>query len=247
MLKELRDDRGLELAEVGKVDVIHGRLVAEDHDGKAMLDEPIKDFHGAALKGCDECADFLGPCRRPLGRERRERRRLLERPHPHRRRPAGVRPRRSGSSRSASSSKPEALERLDRLDKKVAVSALQRSSTRTARSSSTSRSTSRSTGGRTGPPSGNRSVSLDARRTRRTARLHAITRGGGTGSSSIAARPRGGPPRRRGVPAGGAPAGGDPAGRASPKRGGRHRSRLQELRGASCGSGSSANVRGSSA
>ncbi len=24
------------------------------------VDEPIKDFHGAALKGCDECADFLG-------------------------------------------------------------------------------------------------------------------------------------------------------------------------------------------
>ena len=24
------------------------------------VDEPIKNFHGAALKGCDECADFLG-------------------------------------------------------------------------------------------------------------------------------------------------------------------------------------------
>jgi coenzyme F420 hydrogenase subunit beta len=24
------------------------------------VDEPVKDFHGAALKGCDECADFLG-------------------------------------------------------------------------------------------------------------------------------------------------------------------------------------------
>jgi coenzyme F420 hydrogenase subunit beta len=24
------------------------------------VDEPIKDFHGAALKGCDECADFIG-------------------------------------------------------------------------------------------------------------------------------------------------------------------------------------------
>ncbi len=24
------------------------------------VDEPVKNFHGAALKGCDECADFLG-------------------------------------------------------------------------------------------------------------------------------------------------------------------------------------------
>ena len=28
--------------------------------GATLLEEPIRDFHGAALKGCDECADFLG-------------------------------------------------------------------------------------------------------------------------------------------------------------------------------------------
>ena len=25
-----------------------------------LIEEPVRDFHGAALKGCDECADFLG-------------------------------------------------------------------------------------------------------------------------------------------------------------------------------------------
>jgi coenzyme F420 hydrogenase subunit beta len=60
MLRELRDERGLLLSQVGKVDVIHGRMIVEDHDGNRMVDEPVRDFHGAALKGCDECADFLG-------------------------------------------------------------------------------------------------------------------------------------------------------------------------------------------
>jgi coenzyme F420 hydrogenase subunit beta len=32
----------------------------EYRDGEVAVDEPIKNFHGAALKGCDECADFLG-------------------------------------------------------------------------------------------------------------------------------------------------------------------------------------------
>jgi coenzyme F420 hydrogenase subunit beta len=60
MLRLLRDERGLDLAQVGKVDVIHGRMIVEDRDGGVVVDEPVKDFHGAALKGCDECADFLG-------------------------------------------------------------------------------------------------------------------------------------------------------------------------------------------
>jgi len=29
-------------------------------DGAVALDEPIKNFHHSALKGCDECADFMG-------------------------------------------------------------------------------------------------------------------------------------------------------------------------------------------
>ena len=60
MLRELRDKRGLDLDRVSKVDVIHGRMIVEYRDGKVAVDEPVKDFHGAALKGCDECADFLG-------------------------------------------------------------------------------------------------------------------------------------------------------------------------------------------
>jgi coenzyme F420 hydrogenase subunit beta len=60
MLRELRDERGLLLSQVGKVDVIHGRMIVEDREGNRLVDEPVRDFHGAALKGCDECADFLG-------------------------------------------------------------------------------------------------------------------------------------------------------------------------------------------
>src|SRR5262249_46335117 len=60
MLRELRDERGLDLGAVGRVDVIHGKLVVQDQDGRELIREPIKNFHGVALKGCDECADFLG-------------------------------------------------------------------------------------------------------------------------------------------------------------------------------------------
>ena len=42
------------------MDVIHGRMIVEGTDGQVLVDEPVRDFHGAALKGCDECADFLG-------------------------------------------------------------------------------------------------------------------------------------------------------------------------------------------
>jgi coenzyme F420 hydrogenase subunit beta len=60
MLGLLRDERGLDLAEVGKVDVIHGRMFVFDRAGAVLVDEPVKAFHSAALKGCDECADFAG-------------------------------------------------------------------------------------------------------------------------------------------------------------------------------------------
>ncbi len=60
MLRLLRDERGIDLDRVSKVDVIHGRMIVEYRDGQVAVDEPVKDFHGAALKGCDECADFLG-------------------------------------------------------------------------------------------------------------------------------------------------------------------------------------------
>jgi coenzyme F420 hydrogenase subunit beta len=35
-------------------------MVVEYRDGPLAVNEPVKNFHGTALKGCDECADFLG-------------------------------------------------------------------------------------------------------------------------------------------------------------------------------------------
>ena len=60
MLEEVRDKRGVNLDEVGRVDVIRGKLIVQDRAGETIFEEPIRDFHGAALKGCDECADFMG-------------------------------------------------------------------------------------------------------------------------------------------------------------------------------------------
>jgi len=60
MLDLLQKDRGIDIDRVSKVDVIRGRMIVEYRDGELAVDEPIKNFHGAALKGCDECADFLG-------------------------------------------------------------------------------------------------------------------------------------------------------------------------------------------
>jgi len=125
MLKDLRDDRGVDLAALGKIDVIHGRLIAQDLAGETMIDEPIKDFHGAALKGCDECADFLGRAADvsvgSVGSEAGWSSVLL-------RTEAGLRAfdLAAPGLEISELSRPEALERLDRLDKKVARSALQR-------------------------------------------------------------------------------------------------------------------------
>ena len=125
MVRDLSEERGLCLADIGKVDVIHGRMIVEDRSGSTVVDEPVKDFHGAALKGCDECADFLG-------------------------RGADISVGSVGSAPGYSSviirteagarafaavrrelevtdvESPEALERLDRLDKKIAFNSLQR-------------------------------------------------------------------------------------------------------------------------
>jgi len=60
ILRELRDKRKVDLDRVEKVDVIHGKMIVEYRDGQLAVNEPVKNFHGSALKGCDECADFLG-------------------------------------------------------------------------------------------------------------------------------------------------------------------------------------------
>jgi len=60
MLEEIRDKRSVDLDNVGRIDVIRGKLIVQDLEGATIFEEPIRDFHGAALKGCDECADFMG-------------------------------------------------------------------------------------------------------------------------------------------------------------------------------------------
>jgi coenzyme F420 hydrogenase subunit beta len=60
MLEEIRDKRNIDLDNVGRVDVIRGKMIVQDLEGVTIFEEPIRDFHGAALKGCDECADFMG-------------------------------------------------------------------------------------------------------------------------------------------------------------------------------------------
>jgi coenzyme F420 hydrogenase subunit beta len=60
ILRELRDRRRVDLDRVRKIDVISGKMIVEYRDGQLAVNEPVKNFHGTALKGCDECADFLG-------------------------------------------------------------------------------------------------------------------------------------------------------------------------------------------
>ena len=125
MLDEVRDRRGVDLDEVGRVDVIRGKLIVQDKAGETIFEEPIRDFHGAALKGCDECADFMGHAadisvgsvgsadgyssvlirtEEGLDAWSHVREKLLTR----------------------SLDKPQALDKLDALDKRVAFSSLKR-------------------------------------------------------------------------------------------------------------------------
>jgi coenzyme F420 hydrogenase subunit beta len=60
--EELVEQRNIDIDEVGKMDVLHGKLMVDDLDGERILTEDIENFHDAALKGCDECADFTGLC-----------------------------------------------------------------------------------------------------------------------------------------------------------------------------------------
>ena len=60
VLRELRDRRHIDLDRVEKIDVIHGKMIVEYRDGQLAVNESVKNFHNTALKGCDECADFLG-------------------------------------------------------------------------------------------------------------------------------------------------------------------------------------------
>jgi coenzyme F420 hydrogenase subunit beta len=125
MVRDLSEQRGVPLSEIGKVDVIHGRMIVEDRSGATLVDEPVKDFHGAALKGCDECADFLGRGADisvgSVGSAPGYSSVIV-------RTEAGARALQSVRSQLETTDleSPEALERLDRLDKKIAFKSLQR-------------------------------------------------------------------------------------------------------------------------
>jgi coenzyme F420 hydrogenase subunit beta len=43
---------------VASIDIRDGRFVARDRDGDEVLGQPVARLRGAALAGCDECADF---------------------------------------------------------------------------------------------------------------------------------------------------------------------------------------------
>mgnify|MGYP000120859371 CR=1 FL=1 len=60
--EQLEEERGISPDEIGKMDVLHGKMMAYNHDGDLILEEDVENFHDAALKGCDECADFTGFC-----------------------------------------------------------------------------------------------------------------------------------------------------------------------------------------
>jgi coenzyme F420 hydrogenase subunit beta len=109
--------------EVGKVDVIHGRMVVADRGGVTMIDEPVKDFHGAAL-GLRRVRRLPRPSRRRVRRQCRQRggySSVMVRTEP-----APVLSAAWVRARHRPDAAPQALGRLDRLDKKVAARTLQR-------------------------------------------------------------------------------------------------------------------------
>ncbi|WP_254837898.1 Coenzyme F420 hydrogenase/dehydrogenase, beta subunit C-terminal domain [Natronomonas marina] len=62
MGEKLEAERGIAPEDIGKMDVLHGNMMVYDHSGEMILEEDVEEFHDAALKGCDECADFTGYC-----------------------------------------------------------------------------------------------------------------------------------------------------------------------------------------
>ncbi|MEE8443191.1 MAG: Coenzyme F420 hydrogenase/dehydrogenase, beta subunit C-terminal domain [Dehalococcoidia bacterium] len=51
---------GVDPRRMEKVNVSEGVLSVYDADRRILLERPVREFHGAALRGCDECADFSG-------------------------------------------------------------------------------------------------------------------------------------------------------------------------------------------
>jgi coenzyme F420 hydrogenase subunit beta len=125
MLEEIQDKRDVNLDEVGRVDVMKGKLIVQDKSGETIFEEPIRDFHGAALKGCDECADFMGHAADisvgSVGSEDGYSSVLIRTQEGL---DAFAHVREKLLTRSLD--KPQALDKLDALDKRVAFSSLKR-------------------------------------------------------------------------------------------------------------------------
>src|SRR5215216_4066557 len=125
MLEEIQDKRDVDLEEVGRVDVMRGKLIVQDKSGETIFEEPIRDFHGAALKGCDECADFMGHAADisvgSVGSEDGYSSVLIRTEEGLE---AFAHVREKLLTRSLD--KPQALDKLDALDKRVAFSSLKR-------------------------------------------------------------------------------------------------------------------------
>jgi coenzyme F420 hydrogenase subunit beta len=62
MGERIEDEHGIDRQDIEKMDVLHGKMMAYGADGTLLLEEDVEEFHDAALKGCDECADFTGYC-----------------------------------------------------------------------------------------------------------------------------------------------------------------------------------------
>jgi coenzyme F420 hydrogenase subunit beta len=45
-----------------ELDVLDGKMKVFGHEAEELLIADVENFHDAALKGCDECADFTGYC-----------------------------------------------------------------------------------------------------------------------------------------------------------------------------------------
>jgi coenzyme F420 hydrogenase subunit beta len=60
MLEEIRDKRNVDLDDVGLVDIIRGKMIVQDLEGEVHLRGADPGLSRRALKGCDECADFMG-------------------------------------------------------------------------------------------------------------------------------------------------------------------------------------------
>lgn len=52
--------RDVDPATVDKLDISDGTLYAFDSDGETLLKADVDEFEEAGLRGCDECADFIG-------------------------------------------------------------------------------------------------------------------------------------------------------------------------------------------